>query len=233
MDIKNRFSEKLKNKRPVFFLLGALITQSLIFAAFSVKTVRQTIPVLESYISSYGFDDFEPREIYREPPPPSKQNISFRIDPESRKVNILQEVRLEQIENVETEIDFLSSLNRSLTIHREEAITEIIEPISFDPEFPGGEKAMYQFIKDNFVYPEYAKRIELEGMIMMVFVVDKDGYIKDVNVDSKTRSLGYGLEEEAIRVLSIMPKWKPGFVFNKSVDRVFKIPFHITLDMSN
>jgi hypothetical protein len=156
------------------------------------------------------------------------------VDPFSIKsVDDNEENELTEKETIEEELAGLGEIIFRIKPDLEKVEDERIAPISFDPEFPGGEKAMYKFIKENFVYPEYAKRIELEGMLMMVFVVDKDGYIKDVSVDSKYRTLGYGLEEEAIRVLSIMPKWKPGFVNNKSIDRVFRIPFHITLDMSN
>jgi len=81
------------------------------------------------------------------------------------------------------------------------------------PEFPGGEKALQQFLKDNLVYPDSAEKDKIQGRVFVGFVVEKDGIVSDVKIVGKNIN-GYGLEEEALRVVKLMPKWNPGKTLN-------------------
>ena len=75
------------------------------------------------------------------------------------------------------------------------------------PSFPGGDEGLYSFISNNLVYPDVAKRAGIMGKIYVQFVVDKDGSVTDVNVQ---KGIGAGCDEEAVRVVKMMPKWIPG-----------------------
>jgi TonB family protein len=75
------------------------------------------------------------------------------------------------------------------------------------PSYPGGDEALYDFISKNIVYPEVAKRAGIMGKIYVQFVIDKDGSVTDVKVQ---RGIGAGCDEEAVRVVKLMPKWIPG-----------------------
>lgn len=77
------------------------------------------------------------------------------------------------------------------------------------PKFPGGQDAMMKFISGYLVYPEKAKKNDIQGEVKVKFIVARNGHIKDIFVISKER-YGYGLEEEAIRVIRNMPRWTPG-----------------------
>jgi protein TonB len=85
-------------------------------------------------------------------------------------------------------------------------LPEITEEL---PKFPGGQDAMMKFISDYLVYPEKAKKNDVQGEVKLKFVVVSTGHIKDIFVIGKER-YGYGLEEEAIRVIRNMPRWTPG-----------------------
>ncbi len=74
------------------------------------------------------------------------------------------------------------------------------------PEFPGGQEAMMAFLRKNIQYPPMARENGIEGRVVLQFVVNKDGNISDIEIVKK---LGWGLEEEAIRIVKIMPGWKP------------------------
>lgn len=89
------------------------------------------------------------------------------------------------------------------------------------PEFPGGADAMNQFIIKNIRYPDSAIDANVEGKIKVKFVVDEMGNIGSVHAINK---LGYGLEQEAERVVSIMPQWKPGKSNGKLVKVYFMLP---------
>lgn len=76
------------------------------------------------------------------------------------------------------------------------------------PEFPGGDKALYAFIYDHIRYPAEALEVGKYGKVTVTFVVEKDGTISDIKT-GKNR-LGWGLEEEAVRVVKLLPKFAPG-----------------------
>jgi len=73
------------------------------------------------------------------------------------------------------------------------------------PEFPGGQKALFQYLSNNVHYPEQAAKDSIEDRVICQFLIQADGTITDIEV---VRSLGYPeLDQEAIRVISEMPKW--------------------------
>jgi protein TonB len=75
------------------------------------------------------------------------------------------------------------------------------------PVFPGGEKALLSFISQNLKYPEEAVKNNLFGKVIIKFAVASDGSVKRIEV---LRSINPLLDQEAIRVISMLPKWKPG-----------------------
>lgn len=88
------------------------------------------------------------------------------------------------------------------------------------PEYPGGMKKLYKYIGDNFNYPKNLKP-RPKGKIILSFVIDKDGSIKEVYAHNSLHPL---LDAEAIRVIENMPKWEPGIKCNKPVRVIFTIP---------
>jgi periplasmic protein TonB len=95
------------------------------------------------------------------------------------------------------------------------------------PEFVNGLNAMYKFLKENIKYPAVARENGIEGTVYVGFVVGKDGTIRDVKVK---RGIGGGCNEEAIRVVELMPKWNPGKQNGKAVNVSFTIPIKFKLD---
>lgn len=95
------------------------------------------------------------------------------------------------------------SSNRSLKSYDENMI---IDPVEIDGSFPGGKDEMFKFITDNLKYPQEALENEIEGKVITEFVVEVDGSITDIKV---LFGMGYGCDEEAIRIISLMPKFKP------------------------
>jgi TonB family protein len=93
------------------------------------------------------------------------------------------------------------------------------------PSYPGGDEALYSFISNNIVYPEVAKRAGVEGKIYVQFVIDKDGSVTDVKTQ---KGIGAGCDEEAVRVVKLMPKWIPG----KNNDEVVKTRISIPVVFS-
>ncbi|MBW8049665.1 MAG: energy transducer TonB [Cytophagales bacterium] len=90
----------------------------------------------------------------------------------------------------------------------EEVETEqIFLLVEKQPEFPGGIEKMLEFIAKNLKYPESAKEANIKGKVFVSFVIDKFGFIKDVKV---VKSVARELDEEAVRVIKLLPQWIPG-----------------------
>jgi len=82
------------------------------------------------------------------------------------------------------------------------------------PEYPGGRNAMYEFIKQNLVYPEQALKNKVEGQVIISFLVAADGSLSKIEL---AKGIGSGCDEEALRIVSTMPAWIPGMHYGKPV----------------
>ena len=83
----------------------------------------------------------------------------------------------------------------------------VFELVDQMPQFSGGQDEMFKFLAGNLMYPDEAVDAEISGVVYVAFVVEKDGSIGESRV---LRGIGGGCDEEAIRVVRSMPKWKPG-----------------------
>ena len=97
--------------------------------------------------------------------------------------------------------------------------------VETQPSFPGGQRALLQFISDNLVYPKDLGETCIQGRVVVSFVVDRDGSIIEPKV---VRPLHPSLDEEALRVIGLMPKWRPGKLMAVKVK--YNIPIKFTLD---
>ena len=93
-------------------------------------------------------------------------------------------------------------------------------------EYPGGFEKMAEFLGKNIVYPEEAKEKNIQGTVLVSFVIEKNGKITDAKV---VRGIGGGCDEEALRVVNAMPKWKPGKQNGKNVRVQFALPIKFKL----
>lgn len=103
-----------------------------------------------------------------------------------------------------------------------EADPNVFEVVEKMPEFPnGGMPGLMKYLSDNIRYPEAAKVAGIQGRVTVVFVVDKDGSITNVET---LRGVDAELDKEAIRVISSMPKWIPGMQKGKAVKVRYTVP---------
>jgi periplasmic protein TonB len=94
------------------------------------------------------------------------------------------------------------------------------------PEFEGGLKALYKFLNKNLRYPSIAQRTGLEGTVYVRFVVDTEGSVTNIEV---MRGVSGILDKEASRVISLLPKWKPGMQHNRPVNVRMMMPIKFEL----
>jgi TonB family protein len=106
-------------------------------------------------------------------------------------------------------------------------IGKVFTVVEQQPEFPGGNQKMYKFLGENLIYPTAAIKANATGTVFLSFVVDTQGSIHNIEV---LKGVGFGMDEEAIRVVSKFPKWKPATQSGKAVNVKFNLPIHFQID---
>jgi TonB family protein len=109
------------------------------------------------------------------------------------------------------------------TVDRKDSVLTMVENM---PEFPGGESKLFRFLAQNVRYPAYAREHGISGAVYVTFIVEEDGSINNINI---TKSPHKSLSDEALRVVQLMPKWKPGYIGEKPVRVQYTLPIRFTL----
>lgn len=104
----------------------------------------------------------------------------------------------------------------------------ILSYVEIMPAYPGGEEALARFLQKNLKYPHLAQETGIEGKVFVQFVVNSEGKISDVQAVGAHK--GGGLEEEAMRVVKLMPNWKPGKQNGQPVSVRYNLPIGFKLD---
>lgn len=100
-------------------------------------------------------------------------------------------------------------------------IKDVFHVVEQMPAFPGGDKALLDYIKANIQYPESAIESALEGRVVVRFIVRKDGTLSNLKI---VKSLQEDCDKEALRIVKKMPQWIPGKQRGKEVDVYYAIP---------
>ena len=106
----------------------------------------------------------------------------------------------------------------------EEPVYKVVEVM---PEFPGGMKALMDFIQKNIRYPEEVRKNGIQGRVAVSVVIDENGRVTDPVI---MRSRYPALDEEALRIVELMPQWKPGMQQGKAVKVEFTFPVTFKLE---
>lgn len=175
-------------------------------------------------------DKDQPPPPPAEPPPPLKSTVKFTPpeiapDEEVQEPPPTQEEMKEKDAGVKTEEGDPNGVDASL-LESGDGVTgdtgpEIVTFAEQMPEFEGGTEAMMNYLAKNINYPNIARENGIEGRVVLQFVVGIDGKISQIEVLKK---LGWGMEEEAIRVVKSMPPWRPGKQNGKPVYVKFTLP---------
>lgn len=104
---------------------------------------------------------------------------------------------------------------------------QLVGDIGPMPQFPGGAEKLLEFLRENTRYPEAAVKDSIEGRVVVKFTVEKDGSISNPEVVRSAHPL---LDEEALRVVGIMPKWTPGMYFGKPARTKSAVPIIFKMD---
>ena len=142
----------------------------------------------------------------------------------SVKVNDLASiVKAEEAKSVENSLEQMVMSTDSVSPVKEKVIFQVVEEM---PEFPGGVQEMMNFFSKNMRYPAESHKNGIQGRVIVSFVVTDEGEIKDPVVVKGVDPL---LDAEALRVIKMMPKWKPGKQRGKAVYVYFTVPVEFKL----
>ena len=216
MEPKKNPKVSLENKKGMFFQIGLAVTLLAILIAFEWKSYDKT----NYNLGDLNLDDMEEeiipitrQEVEPPPPPPPPPEIIEIVEDE---VEIEKELEIEETETDEDEI-----------IEIEEDDEEFFMVVENMPEFPGGDLGLMKFIQKNVRYPAIAKEYNITGKVYVSFIVDKQGNVTNVKI---VRGVDKNLDAEAVRVVSSLPKYKPGKQRGKAVRVMFTIPINFTLN---
>ncbi len=111
------------------------------------------------------------------------------------------------------------------------AVDEDDNPLNFRiveqlPEYPGGMAALVQWLTRNIIYPQEARKHNIQGRVVVSFIINADGSLSDIHL---TKTAHFLLDREALRVAKLMPKWKPGIANNKPCRTLFAIPIEFKI----
>ena len=219
MESKKNSKKDLNRKRTLFLQIGLVMSLTIVFVAFEWKTYEIQENIL-SGINSIQIDQEIVQVTQQEQPEPPKA---------PQVTTILEVIDGDEIIQDEINISIEDRPDQAAQTYVPVSIEEAPEPVAEEiftfveeyPEFLGGEKALYEYIKNNVNYSELAIKTNIEGTVYVEFVVEKDGSISDVKV---LRGIGGGCDEEAVRVVNSMPKWKPGKQRGQPVRVYYTLP---------
>lgn len=229
----------------LFFFLAAGLLHRIVFAG-AVKVVA-TLPVIKTdtliLISQKHDKPEKPIDMPKPKSAPSKSKSvamttpTIKEDPEVETKNLLPDKEELVVAVAGPERQEGNSGGDAFTNgkSRDGDATETTEPpvtystgqIEQQPEFPGGNDQLAQYISEHLQYPDVARNADKEGKVLVRFVINEDGSVSGAQA---VRGFGYGSEEEAIRVISGMPKWKPGKYNGRPVKVWFVIPIGFVLN---
>ncbi|MES2477677.1 MAG: TonB family protein [Bacteroidota bacterium] len=244
-DLRRRYPERMK-KSGLTILALCLIGLGYNMFANRVKkanTAPPPPPIEVKLAEPPPIDDKipPPPPPPSEPPPPVKPTVQF-TPPEIKKDEEVKEDEkpAEQKDlkdaaaGIKTQEGDINGIDPGIVdnpgtgtgVVEAAAAPEIFKVVEQMPEFPGGEAALYKYLADHVRYPERATNASQQGTVRVKFVVNEDGTISSVDV---ARPIGYGMDEEAKRVVQSMPRWTPGKNNGKAVKVYFQVPIKFVL----
>ncbi len=224
MEIKKTPKADLENKKTIFFEIGLIVALLIVFAAFEYKSYDKiTIDLAQSAVEDIPEEiiPITEQKVKPPPPPPPKAVTQIKIVEDDVEVEEDIDIDVDADEDMEM-MEYIPPEDDEEEIAEEEIFT-VVESM---PEFPGGMGELMKYLATNIKYPPLAKESGIQGRVFINFVVEPDGAISNVKV---LRGIGGGCDEEAVRVVESMPKWKPGKQRGKPVRVSYNLPVKFTL----
>ena len=222
MELKKNPEADLEKKRSMYRQAGFVVALAVVLLAFEWKVYDQSTTDLGKLTVEMEEEEMIPitqTEPPPPPPPPPPQTQIIEIVEDEEEIEDELEVKDNEADE-DTEVEIVEMVEE---VYEEPEIFTIVEEM---PGFPGGDEKLFKYLGENIKYPAMAKDAGIKGVVYVTFVVKEDGSIDGVKV---LRGIGGGCDEEAMRVVKSMPKWKPGKQRGKNVRVQYNLPIRFTL----
>ncbi|HKL02255.1 MAG TPA: TonB family protein [Cryomorphaceae bacterium] len=227
MNRKKAKNSDIEKWRMPLFLLGVTFSAAVVLSAFEWRTPNESLP--GDGLGEINTIELEPEPILvsaMRPPKPPEQS---KLNPD--KLAIVKKLSPKPIEAKTPKKDFggepwVEPIDFPPELYDEEPVRPPVDHPDVYPEFPGGEQALFNFLGEHTRYPQRGRDAGLQGKVYIEFVVNENGDVEQVAI---LKGLGMGFDREAIRVISAMPKWKPGLQNGKKVAVRYRLPIHFIL----
>jgi periplasmic protein TonB len=226
MEAKKTPKADLNKSVGMFTNLGLAVAVGLTLAAFEYKSYDDGA-LKDLGRDSDNFEDILDVPITQQPPPPPppppmeqpviqeipdevkiEEKIDVNFDVDVKETTVIEEVAIKEV------------------VIEEEKADQIFDIVETQPNPPGGMSGWNKYLSDNLKYPTQARRMGVEGTVIVVFVINTDGSIQDVEV---LRGIGGGCDEEAVKIVKAAPKWSPGKQRGKPVRTRMRLPIRFKL----
>ena len=232
MESKKTSKADLNEKRGTFFVLGIILALSLLFVS-----LEYTSKEFDSFLEDEYLDDLA--QDFELLPSMDEEEELETASPQERTTVLTENIKV--TEEIQSEIDNTSiptplieqEVTEDMTNEKEtdeqtppNVAEQAEEPIQFRiveqyPEFPGGMTEYMKWLTRNLRYPDIARSQKIQGKVVVQFIVNQDGTIADAKV---VKSVNPHLDREAMRVIRMMPSWKPGIQDNKPCKTMVAVP---------
>ena len=221
MEVKKSPKADLEGKKTTSLLIGYVLILAILFVAFEWSERDKQVTTDTGIVDVVVEEEIIPitEQEQKQAPPP----------PEAPKAEEIIQIVENDAEVEETTIQASDETDKAVEVKyvpvevEEEEVEEqqIFQVVEEMPEFPGGMSECMKFLGKNIKYPTISQENGVQGRVIVQFVVNQDGSIVDAVV---ARGVDPYLDKEALRVVGMMPKWKPGKQRGKAVRVKYTLP---------
>ena len=223
MEIKKTEKASLENKKLLFLEIGLIVSLLITFVAFEWKQAEINVSNLEDTTQIEAEEEIIPITQETPPPPPAEVKIpilSDQIDIVDDEIEVDDDMFMNLEDDSSLGVEIMDYVEVEEEVVEEEAIP--FQLVEEKPSFQGGDANQFsKWVNSRLQYPEIAKENGVQGRVTLQFTVEKDGTVTKVRV---LRGVDPSLDKEAVRVVSMSPKWKPGKQRDRAVPVTYTFP---------
>jgi protein TonB len=219
----------LENKRLLFIQIGLILALVVVLAAFEYKTYDRNVNLITAGIPQIIEEEQIP--VTMETPPALPEMPLTPVLSDAIEI-VEDDIVIEEDVLIDTEDDgtFAIEIRDYVSTNTEEAVEEEEIPLAIveeKPKFMGGDENTFtKWVHERIVYSDLAKENGIQGRVVLTFLVDADGYVKNVTV---LRGLDPSIDKEAVRVVSSSPRWTPGRQRDRNVKVRYNFPINFQI----
>ena len=223
MEIKKSEKANLENKKLLFLELGLIVSLGIVWFAFEWTSKETNVSTLEDTTQVVLEEEIIPITQETPPPPPSAPKIpvlSDQIDIVDDEIEVNDDLFMNLEDDANVGVEIMEYVEVEEEVVEEEAIP--FQLVEEKPSFQGGDANTFsKWVNTRLEYPEIAKENGVQGRVTLQFTVEKDGSVTKVKV---LLGVDPSLDKEAVRVVSMSPKWKPGKQRDRAVPVTYTFP---------